>query len=174
MSLNSIGHMSFLLHAIWLITCHHLCWITKSPFSCCIQVSLPFLYLLVCIGVLLLFTTWNLIETSWFLDLLSVFFLVILKLKKVIVITVFSRASIMSMHMLPSLGPLLSFLQGIFFFRSHQIWYLPYHFQSFLNPFLSPFLIYRFIRDPKIYMLYSVIQPPTHHLSYLRLWLPPP
>ena len=73
-----------------------------------------------CLGVLLLFTTWNLIETGWLLNLLSVSFLVILELKKVIVVTVLSRVSIISVHMLSSLGPLLSFLQRTILFCSHR------------------------------------------------------
>ena len=99
------------------ITCHHLCWIAKSLFSILHPCVSLFLYLLVCLGVLSLFTTWSLIETSWLLDLLSVYFLVILELKKAIVVTVLSNESIMSVQMLPSLSLLHSFLQEITIIR---------------------------------------------------------
>ena len=58
-------------------------------------------------GCSALFTTWNLIQISWLLYLLSVYLLVILELKKAIVI-ILSRESIMSVQMLHSLSPLYS------------------------------------------------------------------
>jgi len=49
--------------------------------------------------------------------------------------------------MLLSSSPLHSFLQKTILLRSHQIWYLSYHFRSFLNPFLSTLLLYRYQRS---------------------------
>jgi len=75
----------------------------------------------------------------------------------------------MSIQILLSLSPLHFFVQKIILFHSHQIWYLSYHFRSFLNSFISPLLLYKFIRDPRKGRLCCVIQPPTYHLSCLRL-----
>ena len=135
----------------------------------------PFSLRVVCLGVFPLFTIWNLIKISWLLDLLSVFFLVILELKKAIVVTILSRASIISVHMLPFLRPhyILSFRKPSSFvhFRLDLISSIPLPVIP-ESISVSTFPL-QFIRNSRTHRLYCVIQPPTHLLCP-RLRLPTP
>ena len=160
MSLISIGQMPILLHAIWLTACHNLCWITRSLSPCYIQMSLFSLPPRV-FGCIAFIHNLEPNRDKLAPRSLNGVFLGYPLTQKLIIVTVLSRTSIIS-------GSLHSFLQETILFCSHQIWYLPYHFRSFLNLFQSPLLLYRFIRDPRTDMLYCVIQPPQHII--FRAW----